>query len=144
VVRVVASLLLSLALSFSVGACVQPGLREPLFVGVEPVRNSDPRVVDLTARLIADFAAMPNIRVVDLGSARNEYEFASLSARKARLSPSFETGAYCLRGRYAVSAFGQLLYSGQTAVMREPGVNDLGCIDLFATAFYGDLVRRGL
>jgi hypothetical protein len=128
-----------------VASCApQPGVQRPLFVGIEPVRNNDPLRLDLSARLLADLAALPNLRVIDLGALRNTYDFASLSASKLRLFVTLEPGAFCLRAGYTVAQSGQLRYVSGLVIPRAEAPDARGCVDLLATRLYGDLIRQGL
>jgi hypothetical protein len=122
----------------------QPALQQPLFVGIEPVRPSDPLRFDLTARLLANLAALPNLRVVDLGATRNAHDFASLSATKLRSFTTMERGALCLRSSYTVAASGQLQYASGLVIPHAEAPDVSACIDLFPARLYSDLLRQGL
>lgn len=122
----------------------QPRLREPLFVGIEPVANAGPLRPDLSARLLADLSAMPNVRVVDIGVPRNGWDFASLQANKLRLFSVVEFGPFCLRASYTVYISGQQQYASGLVIPREQASGEAACIDLYATRLYGDLIRQGL
>lgn len=127
-----------------VSCAPQPALQRPLFVGIEPVGIGDPLRLDLNARLLADLAALPKLRVIDLGVVRNTYDFASLSASKLRLFVTLEPGAFCLRASYTVAMSGQLQYASGLVIPYAEAAGQPACIDLYATRLYGDLVRQGL
>jgi hypothetical protein len=135
------------ALLICLAACLVAGctsLRSQWFVGIEPVRPADPGQRDLTPRLLATLAALPNVMVVDLGSPRNAHDFESLAANKIRLFSGLEAGAFCLRASYGVFRAGQLRYSSGLVISWREVTDAPSCIDLFATRLYGDLVRQGL
>jgi hypothetical protein len=126
-------------------SCVyQPGSFNPAFVGIEPVANSDPLRVDLSAGLLTDLAAMPNLRVIDLRSPRNAHDFAALSQTKLRLFVTMEPGPFCLRAYYTVAISGQIQYASGMVIQTAEAPESTACIDLFATRLYGDLVRQVL
>ena len=122
----------------------QPGSFNPAFVGIEPVANSDPLRLDLSARLVTDLAALPNLRPIDLRSPRNAHDFAALSQTKLRLSVTMEPGLFCLRAYYTVSMSGQIQYASGLVIQQAEAPSSTACIDLFATRLYGDLVRQML
>jgi hypothetical protein len=122
-----------------------PAFRSPVYVGLEPTES-----VTTQAQLLANLAAAPELRVVDLTDARNRWAFEALSATKLRLSTRLESGGLCLTARYSVWADGRFLYSsglyssGLVIPRTEIGGPRNSCIALLASGLAGDLRLQGL
>ncbi len=90
-----------------------PFLQAPVYVGIDTMASAEART-----RLLADLAAVPWLRVVDLAVARNAWAFDALPANKLRLSVRLDRGEMCADAWYSVWAGARFAYSSGLAVPR--------------------------
>lgn len=130
----------------SYGANGPVTLSQPWLIGIERMRGDVLPVLPYTNRFLADLAAMPNTRVVYLGTERNGFLFDADRAAKLRVAPWLHGEGNCMTLTYTVyrsgerqSAFGMAVSA--LAAGDEP---DPACVDRAASGFYQSLVRQGL
>ena len=114
--------------------------------GIDRMGGDPEPQLPFTNRMIADLAAMPNVRVVSLDSYRNVPLFQSWQGGRVLVSPWLHGEGNCMNITYTIFQEGEReavfgLVIPPTPAGQEP---DSACVDRATTQFYQALVIQGL